>query len=201
MKALTENYLARPVDHRMVNIINTRFRARGSVIDVACGSGLYGRHLQAKFDSVYAIDYDETLCQAARASGDYSEVYCDRVENIRAHTNGVDAIFCSEFIEHVSNDQLRTVLDVLEATAREEIVITVPNPRSPHFRVDPTHILEYSVRSLLETLNHSKRFTYTLHPLGFSEFNLTKPIFRALNPISKTFSALSPTVLYIGRVA
>ncbi len=104
----------------MVDVINTRFGSRGTVIDVACGSGLYGQYLSQKFSAVYAIDYDETLCQNARNTGGYREVFCDRVENLGAHTNGVDSIFCSEFIEHVDNRQLRSVLNVLEATAHEE---------------------------------------------------------------------------------
>ena len=196
--SMTESYLARPVDQRMVDIIASRFVGTGSVIDVACGSGLYGKHLAKRFRSVFAVDYDAALCAAAEATTDYDKVFCARVDQLSSYLPRVDAIFCSEFIEHVANESLRDVVGELEAVAHEEIVITVPNPLSPHFKEDPTHILKYNVRSLRTMLNQSTKFAYKLHPLGFSQYNLTKAVYRGLNPLAKQFALLSPTVLYIG---
>jgi trans-aconitate methyltransferase len=196
---LTADYLQRPVDSRMVQIINTEFRAAESVVDLACGSGLYGAHLRRIFPVVYGIDYNPDLVRNAQSTNSYTDVVCASIENLAGAVPAVNAVFCSEFLEHVDNDALMGILTSIESVAQDEIVITVPNPRSPHFRNDPTHILKYNIRGLLSSLNSSDKFSYVLRPLGFSEYNLAKPHYRLLNVVSRRIAALSPTVLYVGR--
>jgi hypothetical protein len=110
-----------------------------------------------------------------------------------------DAVFCSEFIEHVPNRDLPAVLDALEAVARRKLVITVPNRLSPHAHMDPTHVLRYRLGSLLRQLNRSRRFAYTLHPLGFADAYRRRPWCRPLDVVARRVALLSPTVLYVGR--
>lgn len=197
---VTKEYLGRAVDSRMVSIISQHLGSYNKVIDIACGSGLYGNYLKSKAKKVYGIDYDPVLCKNASSTGAYDKVFCDKVENTKKYIKSVDAIFCSEFIEHVDNEDLNTTLNVLEDITNEKIIITVPNPLSPHFKYDPTHILQYSVRSLLKTLNRSNKYNYNVYPLGFSDYNLRLPIYRFLNIFSKKTAALSPTVLYVGLI-
>jgi SAM-dependent methyltransferase len=195
---LTELYLARPVDSRMVGIIDRYLVDCSSVLDVACGSGLYGPALRRRVPSVIGVDSDPVLCAAASDRGVYDQVVCDRAQNAGAHLERVDAVFCSEFLEHVGNAERAGLLGTLETIASRRVVLTVPNPLSPHFRVDPTHIARYSIYSLLRTLNASHSFRYRLRALGFSDYNRGHAWARALHPVASRVALCSPTVLYVG---
>jgi SAM-dependent methyltransferase len=195
---LTREYLDREVDSRMVDVIAERLRGEASVLDVACGSGLYGPHLKAVVPVVYGIDHDSVLCENASITRSYDRVVCDRVEQSAQHFAGVDAVFCSEFLEHLPNEQVRPIVEALEEITRHRLVVTVPNPLSPHFKHDPTHIGKYNVYSMLRVLNASGKFAYRLLPLGFSDLYRDKLWARVLDPVSSRVALLSPTVLYVG---
>ena len=195
---LTKIYLGRAVDKRMINIIDNHFDNEGTILDLACGSGLYGKYLKMKCKKLFGFDYDSELCDTATKTRFYDEVVCDNVMELNEHFFSIDSIFCSEFLEHVSNDDFGIIIKKIENITSNKIVFTVPNPLSPHFKRDSSHIFRYSIYSLLKNLNKSKKFSYTLHPLGFSQLNLEKWYFRLINPISLIFPLFSPTVLYVG---
>ena len=69
----------------MVEIIGEHLDGMDTVVDVACGSGLYGPHLRKVVSTVYGIDHDPALCDNARANGAYERVACDRIEQIGQH--------------------------------------------------------------------------------------------------------------------
>jgi SAM-dependent methyltransferase len=169
------------------------------VLDVGCGSGLYGPYLRRRAATVIGIDHDPALCEHAAATGAYDRVICDRVERLLDHVAAVDVVFCSELLEHLPNRELPAVLDVLEAVAGRELIITVPNRLSPHAHMDPTHVLRYRLGSLLRQLNQSRRFVYTLHPLGFADAYRRRLWCRPLDAVARRVALLSPTVLYLGR--
>jgi SAM-dependent methyltransferase len=196
---LTRRYLDRAVDGRMVAVIDRELDGTGSVLDVGCGSGLYGPYLRRRAATVIGIDHDPVLCEHATATGAYDRVICDRVERLLDHVAAVDAVFCSELLEHLSNRELPAVLEVLEAVAGRELIITVPNRLSPHAHMDPTHVLRYRLGSLLRQLNQSRRFAYTLHPLGFADAYRRRLWCRPLDAVARRVALLSPTVLYLGR--
>jgi SAM-dependent methyltransferase len=196
---LTRRYLDREVDGRMVAVIDRELDGADSVLDVGCGSGLYGPYLRRRAATVIGIDHDPVLCAHATATGAYDRVICDRVERLPEHVAGADVVFCSELLEHVPNRELPTVLDVLEAAAGRELIITVPNRLSPHAHMDPTHVLRYRLGSLLRQLNQSRRFSYTLHPLGFADAYRRRLWCRPLDAVARRVAVLSPTVLYLGR--
>jgi SAM-dependent methyltransferase len=196
---LTRRYLDRAVDGRMVAVIDRELDGVGSVLDVGCGSGLYGPYLRRRAATVIGIDHDPALCEHAAATGAYDRVICDRVERLLDHVAAVDVVFCSELLEHLPNRELPAVLDVLEAVAGRELIITVPNRLSPHAHMDPTHVLRYRLGSLLRQLNQSRRFVYTLHPLGFADAYRRRLWCRPLDAVARRVALLSPTVLYLGR--
>ena len=195
----TSTYLGRPVDSRIISIINNYLPTGKSVLDLGSGSGLYGKTLSEKYDSVIAYDYDLTLCQAADKTQSYTQTICDNAMNLGSHIKAVDAIFCSEFLEHIPAKDLRKILDIMETICKETIVITMPNPFSPHFKDDPTHIASYTIHSMKKILNTSKKFKYSMHPIGFSEYNKKNILFRMLDPIAKNIPLCSPTILYVGK--
>jgi SAM-dependent methyltransferase len=196
---LTRRYLDRRVDGRMVALIDRELAGTGSVLDVGCGSGLYGPALRRRAATVTGIDHDPALCRQAEATGAYDRVLCVPVTGLADHTDRVDVVFCSELVEHVPNQELRATLDALESVATTKVVITVPNRLFPHAHMDPTHVLRYRLGWLLSQLNRSHRFAYSLHPLGFAEHWRDRLWCRPLDALARRVAVCSPTVLYLGR--
>ena len=194
----THEYLERKVDERMSRLIALAIPEGALVLDLGCGSGLYGPVLRSAGRRVVGLDYDPELCESAWATGAYDRVICGDICLVGALAGPVGAIFCSEVLEHVANADLPGVLKAMETTGADRIVITVPNPLSPHFRKDPTHILRYDIYSFLRALRASAQFRYTLIPLGFSEENRTRRAVRAVDPIARRYPICSPTVGYVG---
>jgi predicted TPR repeat methyltransferase len=196
---LTRRYLDRRVDGRMVGLIDRELAGAGSVLDVGCGSGLYGPALRRRAATVVGVDHDPVLCRRAEATGAYDQVICAPVADLPGRLERVDAVFCSEFLEHVPRGELRATLDVLEAVAATRVVVTVPNRLFPHAHLDPTHVLRYRLSWLLAQLNQSRRFAYSLHALGFADHWRRRPWCRPLDALARRSPVLSPTVLYLGH--
>ncbi len=186
----------------MVDLIDHYVPSCNRILDLGCGSGLYGEQLKRNCRELIGFDFDPILCDYVRGRGSYDAVIQEDIRRVAAVIEPVDVVFCSETLEHVPNADIEDVLRRIESRCLQRIVITIPNPLSPHFRQDPTHVLRYSIFSFLKMLNRSRAFSYTLHPLGFSQYNLRKPVFRILNFAARRFPSASPTVLYVGdRVA
>jgi SAM-dependent methyltransferase len=196
---LTRRYLDRRVDARMVALIDREVGGARSVLDVGCGSGLYGPALRRRADVVVGLDHDPVLCRQAEATGAYDRVLRAPVSRLGGLVDRVDVVFCSELVEHVPRPELRATLDALEAVAAHKVVITVPNRLFPHAHLDPTHVLRYRLGGLLGELNRSGRFAYSLHPLGFAEHWARRSWCRPLDAVARRVAVCSPTVLYLGR--
>jgi SAM-dependent methyltransferase len=195
---LTRRYLDRRVDDRMVALIDRELAGTASVLDVGCGSGLYGPALRRRAARVVGIDHDPALCRRAEATGAYDLVINAPVAQVGDHLDRVDTVFCSELVEHIPRPALRTTLDTLESVATTKVVVTVPNRLFPHAHMDPTHVLRYRLRSLLAELNRSHRFAYSLHPLGFASHWSQRPWCRPLDAVARRVAVCSPTVLFLG---
>jgi SAM-dependent methyltransferase len=195
---LTRRYLDRRVDGRMVALIDRELAGAASVLDVGCGSGLYGPALRRRAASVVGLDHDPVLCRQAEATGAYDRVLCAPVSRL-AGLGPVDVVFCSELVEHLPSQELRPTLDILEAAATAKMVLTVPNRLFPHAHMDPSHVLRYRLRWLLAELNRSRRFAYSLHPLGFADHWSRRSWCRPLDAVARRVAVCSPTVLYLGH--
>jgi SAM-dependent methyltransferase len=196
---LTRRYLERRPDRRMLALIERELAGAGSVLDVGCGSGLYGPALRRQAGTVLGVDHDPVLCRRAEATGAYERVVCAPVDRLGAHLDRVDVVFCSELVEHLPNRELRATLDTREAAAAAKVIITVPNRLFPHAHLDPTHVLRYRLGSLLAELNRSRRFAYSLHPLGFADHWRRRVWCRPLDWVGRRVAVCSPSVLYLGR--
>jgi SAM-dependent methyltransferase len=194
----TEMYKARPVDARMLRVLADHLHDRGHVLDVGCGAGQYGEHLTRIAGAATGTDIDPELTATAIARGGYRAVHTMPADEV-ASLGSFQAVFCSEVLEHLHNDQLRPALDAIEAAATERVVITVPHPRAPHFKQDPTHVLSYSVRSFRRELNTSTKFRYEAHGIGFHSKFSNHPLIRVLQPLARRFVHLSPTLLFVGK--
>ena len=201
---LTRRYLDRRVDGRMVALIDRELAGATSVLDVGCGSGIYGPTLRRRTGAtaggtVVGVDHDPVLCLHAEATDAYDRVLCAPVASLAGRLDRVDVVFCSEFVEHLPRQELRPTLDILEAAATAKMVVTVPNRLFPHAHMDPTHVLRYRLGGLLAELNRSRRFTYSLHPLGFADHWRHRPWCRPLDAVARRVALCSPTVLYLGH--
>ena len=196
---LTRRYLDRQVDGRMVALIDREVAGAASVLDAGCGSGLYGPALRRRAATVVGIDHDPALCRQAEATGAYDRIICAPVAEVGSRLDPVEVVFCSELLEHLAPEELRPTLDILEAAASSKMVITVPNRLFPHAHLDPTHVLRYRLRGLLAELDRSRRFAYSLHPLGFADHWRQRVWCRPLDVLARRFAVCSPTVLYLGR--
>ena len=196
---LTRRYLDRRVDARMVALIDREVAGARSVLDVGCGSGLYGPALRRRAGTVLGIDHDPALCRQARSTAAYDRVLCAPVSRLGELVDRVDVVFCSELVEHVPGPELRATLDALEAVAARKVVITVPNRLFPHAHLDPTHVHRYRLRGLLGELNRGGRFAYSLQPLGLAEHWARRRWCRPLDAVARRVAGCSPTVLYLGR--
>src|SRR5947209_6095088 len=107
---MTDEYRRRPVDARMVQLIADHVPAIDRLLDLGCGSGLYGEALKARCRTLVGFDYDADLCALARSRGAYDEVVQGDIRELPRLVPSVDAIFCSEILEHVPNAEIATVL-------------------------------------------------------------------------------------------
>lgn len=190
-------YKARPVDERMLRVIADHLHDRGHVLDVGCGAGQYGAHITRIAGAATGTDIDPELTAIAAARGGYKAVHTLPASEV-ASLGSFHAVFCSEVLEHLPNAELREALDAIEDAASERVVITVPHPRAPHFKQDPTHVLRYSVRSLHRELNSSAKFRYRAYGIGFHSKFAGHPLIRLLEPLARRFVHLSPTLLFVG---
>lgn len=195
---MTERYLRRPLDARIVQVIQRHVPSCDVILDLGCGSGVYGSALKQRCRRLIGLDADAELCAHVSSYGVYDEVVAGEIQRVAELVPPVDVVFGSEVLEHIANDEIRSLLGAIESICSRRLVITMPNPLSPHFRSDPTHVLGYSIHSFLDLLNERGDFAYRLLPLGFSEQHLRNPLLRALNVIARTVPLASPTVLYVG---
>lgn len=195
---LTDRYLARRAEQRLERVIDTWLSGYRSVVDVACGAGIYGQALRRHASQLVGIDRSPALADAAAATGAYDRVITGPVELLADETQRFDAAFCSEFLEHVPNEEFGSAMAAIESCVAERIVITVPNPRSPHFKTDPSHVLDYSVGGFRRMLGQSRRFAYRSMAIGFAEEHLDRRTARLAQPLASRLAVLSPTVLYVG---
>jgi hypothetical protein len=201
--SVESEYSERATDTRVLNACQQLLSGSRTLIDAGCGAGQYGAPLTSLGFDVRGFDIDENLVARASSSHGYTSlVTCDFFD-APSRLDPVDAVIAIEVVEHLSGESLRASMESLESLAVDRVLITVPNPRSPHFYFDPTHILEYTPKSLLKALNESKNFQYSLHGLGFhSHLTESHTWLKALESITLRFPNLSPSLMYLGtRVA
>lgn len=195
-------YLQRAVEDRFVNLIRACPDNMQIALDVGCGAGLYGAELARKAKHVFGIDISEQLCRAARKTGFYEKIICDSVANLPKHFQQIDLVLCIEVLEHLDAAQRKHAIACLHTMRPRRLIFTTPNPLSPHYRCDPTHIAKYNIYSMLNELNAGKTHTYQLRALGFADYHLkNSSLCRFFNPLAASMALLSPTVAYIGSLA
>lgn len=63
----------------MVSIIKKHLLKYKTILDLGCGSGLYGKFLSKDGAMVVGFDYDDVLCDESRKRNSYDRVFCNDI--------------------------------------------------------------------------------------------------------------------------
>ena len=187
---LREAYSKKTIEIRKLWLID-KF-AEGSVVDLGCGPGEYLEYFARKSHFCVGLDKDFELCKLAKV---FAPVVVGDLSYLPIKKNCFDTIWASEILEHLPD--LNVLLE-LEQIARKKIIITLPNPISPHFKEDPTHILKYSVSSLKKFAKNRTSWAYKVIGLGFDDIPAPRFVKDFSSWLLRSLPWLSPTVGVIG---
>ena len=198
---MTQNYLDKKVEWRKLRLIDKFFydkftNSGNKMLDLGCGPGEYGPYLKKKCNYLVGIDYDIKLLDVAKKR-EYDKLRHTLVrDKLEYEDYEFDNLWSSEFLEHLPNLK---ILDELERITTYTMVITIPNPLSPHFKRDKTHILKYSVRGLKKFLRKRKGWNYKVIGLGFDDIPGPDWLKKLTSYLLYYIPELSPTIAIIGE--
>lgn len=188
-------YAKKNAEWRKNLLIEKFFDKCDKILDLGCGPGEYGITLKRKCRILAGIDADKNLLKIAKKRG-YKKLICKKIsKNLPFKTKEFECVWCSEFIEHLPNLEL---IDEIERIAKKTIIITVPNPLSPHFKEDKTHILKYSVGGLKKFFKNRKGWGYKVRGLGFEDISLPNFLKHLTTYLTWYLPHASPTIAIIG---
>jgi len=167
------------------------------LLDLGSGYGQYVPQLQRKSKRVVAADLDKNRCEIMRDKG-FAAIVAD-AQRLPFADASFDCVWASEIVEHIP---CLAIFDELERVSRRLIIATMPNPLSPHYRRDSTHVLKYSVPSLRQFLGARGETTgwrYRVVGLGIDE--IAAPVFvkRFTTYLLWYLPWISPTIAVIGH--
>lgn len=184
------------VEPRKVRLIQREVPPCYIIFDLGAGPGVYIPHLLKKAKHVVALDINKKNSTEVAQKG-YEIVLAD-AKNLPFRNEAFDVLWASEIVEHF--ESLKP-LDELERVTSKIILITMPNPLSPHFKRDPTHLLKYSVISLEKYFKKRSKTTpnkYVIRGLGFDEIPIPKSL-KLITTLATWFiPVLAPTITVIG---
>lgn len=189
------DYAAKGTEWRKKWFITNRFSS-GKCLDLGCGPGEYGPLLKQVCGEVVGIDLDDRLLNIASELGVYSALFNRKIGAEMTLDEGeFDYIWASEIIEHMPDLK---IIDDLERICRKAMILTVPNPLSPHFKEDETHILQYSVSSFRSFFKKRELFDYQVCGMGFNEVPFNLPLRKLTTFALYYIPWLSPTIAVVG---
>lgn len=128
-----------------------RFSGCKSVVDLACGSGIFLEMLVKAGVPAFGVD----IRRSRFADAALRIVESDVMEFLRRTEESFDGLICSHFIEHVDFGAAVELIDLIGKRARDGAVfmLATPNPLSilvhmHTFWTDPTHIRMYHPKVL-----------------------------------------------------
>lgn len=115
----------------------------GDVLDLGCGEGWLTKELAPLADHIVALD----------KFGDQSEVNKDpKIEYIQTDipsfktTQTFDTIISTEFVEHITEADLRKLLPKIRKWLKGKFLGSTPDKKSP--TINPYHLKEYTTAEL-----------------------------------------------------
>ncbi len=193
---LTKMYINTKPEERKIAIVQNFIPDNCErILDLGCGDGLYGKFLKQKTKYLIGVDKNPELVNLCKLLPYYDEVHLKDIYPFSYETK-FTVIWASEIIEHLPK---LDIFNQLENSTTNLIIATLPNPISPHFKKDPSHILKYSLKSLKFYLEHRKNWKYQIYGLGFENIPIPKWLKKLSQKLLWHFPLLSPTILVVGR--
>jgi SAM-dependent methyltransferase len=187
---------SKQVESRKLELICRSMSSCGRILDLGAGDGAYLPHLARKAERVVAIEISRELCNLIKADG-FEAVLAD-ARFIPFTDDAFDCVWASEIVEHTPSFNM---VEEIERVTRQTIVITMPNPWSPHYKRDETHVLKYSLFSFSNYLrgrSKNSRWSYMLRGLGFYWVPLPGFIKKLTAYLTYYLPWFSPTVYVLG---
>jgi SAM-dependent methyltransferase len=134
------------------------YTKRPIILDLGCGDGklifvLYKRGLLRDAGKVIGVDISQDrITRMAKALPFVKGIASDALQVKSLPNSAADFVICSQVIEHVDDKKLLVEIDRLLADRGIAYISSVVKKwygvyfyfRSGHFRLDPTHVREYS---------------------------------------------------------
>lgn len=131
-----------------------------NILDLGCGDGIYAAYLAERGERVFGLD--SSIERLMESKGKYRDLIAADVMHLPFRNKCFDVLWSSEVVEHVAS---LDVFDEIERVTEKMILVTVPNPKGPYYRMDRSHILSYDIQSLREVLK-DRRWHYEIEGLG-----------------------------------
>lgn len=135
-----------------------------TILDSACGSGLWGFRLRTLEEGLFAyivgLDMDKENLKLSRRFRIYDEVVVGDVRSLPFKEKAFDIVLACEVIEHLSRQDGEKMLDEIDRVQTSISVVTTPNGFRPEPYGPCPHISGWSVKDF-------KKRGYTVHGLGF----------------------------------
>jgi ubiquinone/menaquinone biosynthesis C-methylase UbiE len=98
-----------------------------TILDVGCGQGLVGKYgIHHKNIFAVGVDIYEPDLRIARERGAYDDyILCD-VRALPFKEKGVEAVLCTEVLEHLDKEEGEALLKDMEAIARKKVIVSTP---------------------------------------------------------------------------
>jgi O-antigen chain-terminating methyltransferase len=137
------------------------FKDREIVLDLGCGDGRFLSLLNRKGILGYGVDSDKEAAKAARArvNPPYFIYHGEILKFLGRTGEKFDGVFCSNVIEHLSPQELRTLFSLIAENMPPggKLALTTANPQclgilADSFWRDITHIRLYPTSLLVELL-------------------------------------------------
>ena len=195
------DYSKRGIEERKKKMLDL-FLGPGNnnIIDLGCGCANYSPILAKKVKFVLCIDLSADLCKITNEIG-FDVIRADGM-HLPLRDKMFDAIWASEVIEHLPS---LASFGEFERVAKKYVIATVPNPSGPNFKVDPTHILNFTISNLKKYLKNRKQWKYRVIGIGVewpaAPYRLKIPKFLVLASFYFTLDLpwVAPTVGIVGK--
>jgi len=189
---------AKQVEKRKLELISRNVPACKNILDLGAGDGAYLPHLAHKAGMVVALEINRDLCSVIKTDG--FEVILADARFIPFKSHAFECVWASEIVEHTPS---LDIFSEVERVSQGTIVITMPNPLSPHYKRDSTHVLKYSLFSLSRFLKARSKTTdwrYAMRGLGFYWIPAPGFVKKLSAYITYYLPYLSPTIAILGKV-
>ena len=149
------------------------FKDKKSVLDIACGRGEFLEIMKENNINAEGIDLNDEMVKVCRDKG-LKVAKADALQFLNKKTGKYDGIFCSNLVEHLEYDEIRSLAsDIRKALIDDGLfVVETVNPESLNifanaFYLDLTHIRPLHPLGL-EALLESQGF-YNMKIIRFTE--------------------------------